>query len=206
MDKLSQRVSQLFLAEIRDEFLPFLAGKTSVSIVTLNRYWTEFNGQTVEPESSEQPAVKAKTYTQDELEHLKIKDLRDLCGTFKLTKAGVKQQLIDKILAKIGTPNVETRAAPVKVKIPSPVQQPKLDLEKFRAQPVAIAKNENGHWIDANTSIVFSEDEEYIDGVKCRIAIGYEDEDGTVEDLTAELINACNRFNFRYREPANIII
>ena len=66
---------------------------------------------------------------------------------------------------------------------------------------VNVARNENGNLIHDETKIVFSSDEQYIDGVKCRMAIGYEDEDGHVVDLTSDKIELCNQYGFKYEEP-----
>lgn len=81
----------------------------------------------------------------------------------------------------------------------------KLQLDKYRQPDVAIVKNQYGHLIHDETKIVFSSDENYIDGVKCRMAIGYEDEDGHVEALTAEKIEQCNQYCFKYIEPSVIV-
>lgn len=201
------KISLMFQSLICNEFLPLLANKTNVELHVLREYWNEYySGEevltfpTVIPPSP----PTTKIYSASELNNFKIKDLKVLCGNLKLTKVGVKQQIIDRILDSYGQVKSHDTNEEDDVDGVSTVNS--LNMEKFRAPDVKIGKNENGHWIHEETKIVFTSDEEYIDGIRCRWALGYEDEDGQVEDLTADMIETCNQYGFRYKEPLNIIV
>lgn len=241
------KITRLFTTVICNEFLPLVARKTGAELSVLMKYWDEFNKDdhipavelpTVAPATRVQHApAQRKVYSAAELNKLKIKDLKVICDEMKISKSGVKQQIIDKILDKCGVrDNVEPvsevvykkkvgkksvsdgeeeetkkkafkKVSETSINDDEKIESPKkLNLEKLRAPDVKITQNENGHWIHEETKIVFTSDEEYIDGMRCRLAIGYEDEDGTVEDLTSDMIEKCNQYGFRYREPINIII
>jgi len=209
------KITKLFTNVICDEFLPFVAKETGVELGVLINCWGEFNrgdGQIsrvqVPQASPPPPQQQRKVYSSAELNKLKIKDLKAICEDLNIGKTGVKRQIIDKILAKCGVKVMQDDVEPEETKkTPKPETPPKkFNLEKLRAPPVKITQNETGHWIHDETKIVFTADEDFIDGMRCRIAIGYEDEDGTVEDLTAEKIETCNQYGFRYKEPTNIII
>lgn len=224
------KVSQLFSTVICNEFLPLLSHKTGVNLEELVKCWNDYNGTGMVIPSLELPTLpkapppttSKKIYSQTELNKLKIKDLKVICDELKIIKGGVKQQIVDRILEKCGVQKTEDEAkeqpvaSPPKIKHDSVSSEEsddekkaspkKLNLEKLRAPAVKISQNDNGHWIHEETRIVFTSDEEYIDGIKCRVAIGFEDEDGTVEDLTAEMIQRCHQYGFRYNEPTNIIV
>lgn len=242
------RISNAIENIVVNEFLPYLRERLDVDVEMLISAWKDFNWgtsvqeagaqasgaqETVVREATAQPSSSLKrplpdqhAYTAEELDNLKIKDLKAICEKLRIAKGGVKQQLIDRIL---GNKNDQR---PISFNSKPSVQPPpakkakqsdddaeeedgskidgskisKILLEKFRMPDVTIAKNESGHWINSETKIVFTSDEEYSDGVRCRMAIGYEDEDGHVEALDAEKIELCNLYGFRYREPTVIAI
>lgn len=260
------KITKLLTNVMCNEFFPFVESKTGVEISELIKCWDEFNRGDVNVKVERPIVMESLTHTQQnqkkvysatELNKLKIKDLKVICEELKISKSGVKQQIIDKILSKCCVKdNVDEKVSEVEKRTSSDEElntddesktmkkrekmnkcrvdetkkvvkrrtssdeeltstddeskdqlvRRKIDLEKLRAPAVKITQNENGHWIHKETNIVFTSDEEYIDGIRCRLAIGYEDEDGNVEDLTSDMIDTCNQYGFRYREPTNIII
>ena len=219
------------------DFLPFLSNKTGVDLPLLVATWEEFNGVKVKAQngkskldSIQKPTEQAPmTYTSGVLEKMTIKDLKVVCENLHLTKVGLKQQLIQRILEasepcpsqvdeQVAGPDLEVQPEAVPEAVPEPVAKKpiksvkkssktpadrshlKLDFSKLRGPDVTIEKNENGNWINKETGIVFTSDEEYDEGIRCRLAIGFEDEDGYVENLTDEKIELCNQYGFRYRD------
>lgn len=187
------RITKLFSTE----FFPLVVKKTGVELNVLMECWEEFNrGQKREVKNVQRETPdRKKVYSATELDKLKIKELKAICEELNISKSGLKRQIIDNILTHCDVKEEKRDDSPKK-----------LNLENLRALPVKITQNENGHWIHEDTKIVFTSDEEYIDGISCRLAIGYEDEDGAVEDLTAKMIDTCDQYGFRYREPVNIVI
>lgn len=221
MAKLASVIDEL----IEKEFIPFLEKTTKIDAKILLSSWREFNKMTVEkqPKAVEEPKVEQKpvaTYTNAELEILKISDLKAICETLRLPKGGLKQQLIQRIMAQRGTsrpldfcggqpPAKKQKIVPECIAFDDDeldMELGKIDMAQIRMPDVTIVKNSNGHWINEETKIVFTEDEQLYGGIKSRLAIGFEDEDGHVEDLNAEKIELCNEYMFRYKEPDMIMM
>lgn len=248
------RIASAIDAIITCEFFPFLQAKIGVNNGVLLAAWHEFNeSKEQEPavekaptqpppqgvkRSPSQPVSPGASYSVEELECMKIKELKGICESLRVPISGVKQQLIKRIMEQKSAQRLITFQSksepPVKKvrTIDEPVHENdsssgiettvntsgntsieddekkvgKLQHKKFRLPDVNIVKNQNGHWINEETKIVFTSDEEYDDGIRCRLAIGYEDDDGHVEDLNADKIELCNMYGFRYREPSVIAI
>ena len=204
-------------SELKELWVTFVSGSASASPVA--------------PKNKKRVESKLKTelnpkYTIDDLRASKISDLKKICETYGLTKGGVKLALITRICEKLSIvesidspqPSASPAASPKKRKTvdAAAADTPtgtgtddapsKLDLESLRAPPIIIEQNEYGHWIHPETSIVFTAEEEYVDGKKVKIALGFEDTDGNVEDLNEEKIQQCLKYNFQYRNPDNIIV
>ena len=131
----------------------------------------------------------------DNLDGLKLAELRGLCKSENLKVAGTKQQLVERLTDfKNGVVEEKPQRSPK-------AKKPKKPTKPTPIPQVEIDVNENGNYIHKETGIVFSSDEEKVDGVKCRVAIGYENEEGDVEELTSDHIETCKRYNFRYRFP-----
>lgn len=204
--------------ELKELWVSFISGATGSSPTTQKN-----KKRRVDPESKPETKKDEPKYTIDTLRASKISDLKKICETYGLTKGGVKLTLITRICEKLGiddsvdSPQTLDEPAPKKCK-PTKVDESKetalvidsapskLDLESLRAPPVIIEQNEYGHWIHRETSIVFTAEEEYVDGKKVKIALGFEDVDGNVEDLNEEKIQQCLKYNFQYRNPDNIIV
>lgn len=212
------------------EFLPFLSDRTNIKVSTFLKFWEEFNNQE-NHESEKRKIMETVEYTQESLNQLKIKDLKNICEELNLLKKGVKTEIVERILdsqnpSSMNEPHKSKKTnvksyiedenedenddgeyeVPIKKKTTKKVvsKKGKIDLEQFRAPEAVITQHKEGYWIHDETKIVFSPNEEYIDGMKCRLAIGFEDKDGNIEDLDAEHIELCNVYFFRYKEPINL--
>ena len=69
---------------------------------------------------------------------------------------------------------------------------------------IELTTDEYGNIVHEETGIAFSHDEEEIDGVKCRCAIGYRLKSGHIKELTEEKLEVCNQYGFRFLAPQNL--
>ena len=129
----------------------------------------------------------------DNLEGMKIAELRELCRARGHKVAGNKAALIGRLMGK----------EPPKLKAPpsKPTKPPKQT--SAPVPTVDIVVNAYGNYIHEPTGIVFSANEEKIEGVSCRCAIGYQAEDGEVEELDSAHMDICKQYNFHYKFPEN---
>jgi hypothetical protein len=132
---------------------------------------------------------------QNTLSQYKKTELQDLCRKRSLKCTGTKEQLIGFLLGKDATisekPTKKEETAKQKI-ISTPVAK-KLTSS---IPTVAIRRNQYGNHEHPDTSFVFDK--------KTKKAIGKQNEDGTVEDLTEDDIDICNQWKFSYILPNNL--
>ena len=124
-------------------------------------------------------------------------EIQAICRQRGLKCTGTKEQLIALLLSKdtklpVKKEVVSKKAEPIK-KVPStPVAQKLVS----SIPTVAIRRNQHGNHEHPETSFVFDK--------KTKKAIGKQNEDGTIEDLTSEDIDICNQWKFQYVLPNNL--
>lgn len=102
-------------------------------------------------------------------------DLVKLCKTKNLKTTGTKDELIKRLSGD---------------EYPIVVQK----LQQY-CSPIRVKKNTYGHREHAPTKLVFNDD---------RMVFGVQKDDGSVGELTPELIDECNKYKFRYKLPLNL--
>lgn len=124
-------------------------------------------------------------------------EIQAICRQRGLKCTGTKEQLIALLLSKdtklpVKKEVVSKKTEPIK-KVPStPVAQKLVS----SIPTVAIRRNQHGNHEHPETSFVFDK--------KTKKAIGKQNEDGTIEDLTSEDIDICNQWKFQYVLPNNL--
>jgi hypothetical protein len=127
-------------------------------------------------------------------------EIQALCRQRGLKCTGTKEQLIALLLSKDGS----SAKLPVKKEVVSKKSEP---IKKVSSTPVAqklvssiptvaIRRNQHGNHEHPETSFVFDK--------KTKKAIGKQNEDGTIDDLTSEDIDICNQWKFQYVLPDNL--
>lgn len=125
-------------------------------------------------------------------------EIQALCRQRGLKCTGTKEQLIALLLSKDSNkvPQKKEVAAkktePAKKVTSTPVAQKLVS----SIPTVAIRRNQHGNHEHPDTSFVFDK--------KTKKAIGKQNEDGTIEDLTSEDIDICNQWKFQYILPDNL--
>ena len=124
-------------------------------------------------------------------------EIQALCRQRGLKCTGTKEQLVALLVSKDGSSAVKKevvskKAEPIKKVSSTPVAQKLVS----SIPTVAIRRNQHGNHEHPETSFVFDK--------KTKKAIGKQNEDGTIDDLTSEDIDICNQWKFQYVLPDNL--
>jgi hypothetical protein len=124
-------------------------------------------------------------------------EIQALCRQRGLKCTGTKEQLIALLLSKdessaVKKEVVSKKSEPIKKVSSTPVAQKLVS----SIPTVAIRRNQHGNHEHPETSFVFDK--------KTKKAIGKQNEDGTIDDLTSEDIDICNQWKFQYVLPDNL--
>lgn len=174
-----------------------------------NELMSEWDGTTTSKikapvnKSSTQDTAPSTGDNMDEatLSQYKKADLQALCRQKALKCTGTKEQLIGYLLGKdSASTSVKTppkKEAPVKKVIEAKsISTPVAKKLTSSIPTVAIRRNQHGNHEHPDTSLVFDK--------KTKKAIGKQNEDGTIDDLTPEDIDICNQWKFQYVLPSNL--
>jgi len=118
-------------------------------------------------------------------------ELKALCKNRGLPCTGTKAVLIGHLQGKISEKKE-------KVKVKYVTKNEIVSVKKLKAQipVIAIRKNKFGRHEHAETGLVFD--------TKLKKVIGTQKNDGTLNDLSKDDINICNKFKFLYLLPENL--
>ena len=134
------------------------------------------------------------------LSQYKKPELQALCRQKALKCTGTKEQLIGYLLGKDTSSSNKTpskKEAPVKKAIEDKsISTPVAKKLTSSIPTVAIRRNVHGNHEHPDTSLVFDK--------KTKKAIGKQNEDGTIDDLTSDDIDICNQWKFQYVLPSNL--
>ena len=141
------------------------------------------------------PIVIKKTnddMDENSLLQYKKTDLQAMCRQRSLKCTGTKEQLIGFLLGKEVSSDTPKKEAPVKKMDVSKkvVSTPVVKNLMSSIPTVAIRRNKYGNHEHPETNFIFDK--------KTKKAIGKQNEDGTIEDLTEEDIDVCNQWKFQY--------
>lgn len=172
------------------------------------------------------------TADENPSEKMTLARLKEICRIKSIKVTGTKKQLLSRIQEHDASKSVEPEDPELKSEDPELKSERKVkknekpeDSEDSELKPKRkVKKNEKpavlkameekkpeiviitdiyGNVVHEETGIAFSHDEEEIDGVKCRYAIGYRLDSGHLEELDAEKMKICDQYSFRYRVPEN---
>jgi hypothetical protein len=129
---------------------------------------------------------------QIDLSQYKKTDLQDMCRQRSLKCTGTKEQLIGFLLGKEIISDTPKKEAPAKkTEVSKKVTSTPVAQKLTSSIPtVAIRRNKYGNHEHPDTKFIFDK--------KTTKAIGKQNEDGTIEDLTEDDIDVCNQWKFQY--------
>lgn len=206
---MASQLINVFTEYMNNGFFPYLCAAHGIAPEDVEECWRDYikeaEGKEVvvkveqkKPAAKKPSAPKAKPVASEiddsDLSTLKLVELRELCRSKQLKVAGTKQQLVERLNdfadGKVAEkPHQSPKAKKTKKTSKTP-QIPQVELDI----------NENGNFIHAETGIVFSADE---DAMKCREVVGWENEEGDVEELTSEKMEICKKYGFKFKIPEN---
>jgi hypothetical protein len=170
-----------------------------------NELMSEWDGTTTSKikapiKKSSTPDISSNTddnMNEATLSQYKKVDLQALCRQKALKCTGTKEQLIGYLLGKDSSTSPPKKEAPVKKVIEEKsISTPVAKKLTSSIPTVAIRRNQHGNHEHPDTSLVFDK--------KTKKAIGKQNQDGTIDDLTPEDIDICNQWKFQYVLPSNL--
>lgn len=196
-----------FIPELARQIAEFTSYENTGDLDSkINEEWAKFTSlkftKSIDDKKPIKKIVEKNKITQEmvltmpanKLLKLQLKDLVVLCTEMNLVTKGTKMQLVKNIITKTGMTDSGSKTNKEIIKeIPPPVYRMKTQkiTEILPEQSeIVIEKNLYGNLIHKESNIVFNTDKE--------LAIGYEDTDGTVKNLTVEMHDLCNKYGFKY--------
>lgn len=175
---------------IIDKYNQKLAEALKVDKSTLDKIWS---GETTVKQST--PVAKENTSVENsnekELKKLKKPELKNLCKEKGLKLTGTKAELISRLLTgEVQTETKKVTKKSVKDK-PSVVKKLQQNLSAL-----VIRRNAFGNLEHSESSMIFDR--------KTKKVIGKQNKDGTVDELTPDDIDICNKYKFEYNLPENL--
>ena len=198
---LNQTVAKA-LNEAVTNFIKQIATKYNLDTNELLSEWDDTS-----PVKAKIPAKKSSTpdvapITGDNMDEASLSkykkpELQALCRQKALKCTGTKEQLIGYLLGKDVSSPPSKKEAPVKKVVEDKnISTPVAKKLTSSIPTVAIRRNQYGNHEHPDTSLVFDK--------KTKKAIGKQNQNGTIDDLTPEDIDICNQWKFQYVIPSNL--
>lgn len=158
-----------------------------------------------------QTNINSNLPSSAELSKLSKKELENHCKLRGLKLSGTKQELIDRLTGGVdGSANANASAnasssstKPVSKKrkteaesVPEPIGKDVIKTIQSKIQLVKIEKNKHNNFEHSETHFVFDRSSQQV--------IGKQNENGSIDQLTADDIQLCNKYKFRYILPDNL--
>ena len=230
---LSKTITQL-VDDVIADYTRKISEKFDIQVSDLEEIWAVLDSKKLaaaKPKAAaakpafKQPKIDFEdTHALDHLISMKKPDLQAICRERGLACTGTKDELIKRIVAKNPVTKAPAKAkASAKTTKESPVKAAaKPTATKAGAKPKASAlskskstsnlpsvtqkimsklplnqvrKNQFGNIEHPETQLIFDEN---------KTAIGKQNDDGSIDPLTAEDIEICNKFKFKFEIPDNL--
>jgi hypothetical protein len=198
---LNQTVTKA-VNEVINTFIKNIATKYNLDPNELLAEWednstsTKVNKQPVKKSPLTDIPSANDNIDQNTLSQYKKPELQALCRQRSLKCTGTKEQLIGFLIGKDVTLSEKPTTKKEETAKQKVVSTPVAKKLTSSIPTVAIRRNQHGNHEHPDTSLVFDK--------KTKKAIGKQNEDGTVEDLTEDDIDICNQWKFSYILPDNL--
>jgi len=194
---LNQSVTKA-VNEVINNFIQKIASKYNLDPAEMLAEW---NGTSHTGVKATATATVKKSSDVDEatLSQYKKAELQALCREKALKCTGTKEQLVGYLLGKEGGSSSKPPVAKKETKKTEDTKNILTPVAKKLTSSiptVAIRRNQHGNHEHSDTSLVFDK--------KTKKAIGKQNDDGSIDDLTPDDIDICNQWKFQYVIPDNL--
>jgi len=162
-----------------------------------NDLLAEWEGTSVKPAkkvNSTIPTISSDVVDikYDELLKYKKTDLQDLCRKKGVKCSGTKDELVNLLLGN------NTSSVEAKVKTSKEIEKAPVVLIQLQSKipNISIRRNQHGNHEHAETSFIFDK--------KTKKVIGKQNKNGTIDSLTKNDIEICNKMKFTFELPTNL--
>jgi hypothetical protein len=183
------------LRDVVNEYIDEVAEKFSLDKAQLLEMWSAKNSSVGETNSLSSEDDVAK------LNALKKAELISLCKQKGLKCTGNKEELISYIIGNVQpkqnlkTSSKKDTKSPPKKKIQKDDIKPIIKKLVANIPVISIHKNQFGNFEHAETGLVLN---------KSHKVVGKQNSNGTIDDLTSDDINICNKYKFSFVVPSNL--
>lgn len=183
------------------KFIKQLASNYGLDEEELRSLWdgkeklTSTTKSSVEPVSGE---LASENNGEEELKKLPVKELQALCKQKGLKVSGTKAVLIGRLTGnEVEVDKKVKKETQEKVKKNAASVVPAVKNLMSKVPTVNIRRNGFNNYEHPESSLVFD--------IKSRKVIGKQNDDGSIDELTAEDLEVCKRYNFSYDKlPENL--
>ena len=172
------------------DFIHKIANKYNLNSSELFPEWFGKNIEIVESTSSshnQETEGDKNSTSREELLKMKKTEIQALCKEKALKCSGTKIQLIDILLGcSIGK---SKKTAVIK---PTPIETKIAN----QSSTIAIRRNQYGNHEHPETGLIFDN--------KTKKVIGKQNDDGSIDGLTVDYIDLCNKYKFNYTLPDDL--
>jgi hypothetical protein len=179
-----RNVVQLYITQIADKY--------NLDQKDLLDMW-DCEDVKITPKKVFKPTNTDSSLDHSELKKLNKAELVELCKARGVKCTGTKPVLVGYLTCS--DPEITSKKTPAGKAKPIPSTPAVLKLMP-KASDVPIRRNQFGNFEHPETSFIFNN--------KTSKVIGKQNDDGTVDDLTTEDINICNKYKFSFEIPENL--
>ncbi len=180
VEKFSQDIAKKYNLNKDDLFAIWKSGATSSVEPAVSQ-----NSGNTSPVQSETTNSDSK-FSRDELNKMKKPELVKLCKENKVKTTGKKDDLVERLM---NVDNSPAKQVPTK-------KQTILQSLNSTIPTISIRRNKHGNYEHPETHLVF-------DKIN-KVVFGMQNDNGTVDPLTDEHIDLCNKFKFKFILPENL--
>lgn len=183
------------LVDARDAYISRLVSEYNLDRSALVSLWENSQDSTMTKKSSTIPVKPAEQSQGDQtiLAQMSKAELVELCKAKQLKTTGTKAVLVSRLSGE------EPVVAPKTVSESKKTSTSKVPVIKklmSKIETVPIMRNQFGNFMHPESKLVFSKAGENV--------IGKQNDDGSIDDLTPEDINICNKYKFAFTMPENL--
>jgi len=200
---LQQTLNKVINEYLQNFFQNIIARHPNISIEELEKLWNTSGVVSSTPKEEEEDCSKFLDIPTDITQEYLLKCLKPeligLCKKYNVKTTGTKNELLCALREKLfSNPKVVEETSSIVKSSSKKTVEPVPVIKKLLATipTVAISRNKFGNHEHSETSLIFDK--------KSKKVIGKQNSDGSIDELTEDDINLCNKYKFEYILPSNL--